>query len=78
MLNFKYHEDSCRKVEFSQDGNVLYTVSADCSIGIVSNGILEGRLTNAHPVGISTVLSIENAVIATGDDDGLIKLWDLR
>lgn len=29
MLFFKYHEDSCRRVEFSPDGNILYTVSTD-------------------------------------------------
>jgi len=46
---------------------------------VISNGALEGQLLNAHPVPINCVRHIENGVIiATGDDDGLIKIWDLR
>ena len=79
MLHLKYHEDSCRRVEFSPDGAILYTVSTDGSIGIVSNGVLEGRLTHAHPAPINSVIHVENGtIIATGDDDGCIKIWDLR
>jgi WD40 repeat protein len=79
MLTLNYHEDSCRRVEFSEDGNILYTASADGSIGVVSNGILEGRLTASHPCPINSILHIDQGcIIATGDDDGMIKIWDLR
>lgn len=79
MLKFNYHTESCRQVVFSPDGNVLYTSSSDGSIGVISNGKLEGRLANAHPVPINSLMHIENNVIlASGDDDGLIKIWDLR
>jgi WD40 repeat protein len=45
----------------------------------VSNGVLEGRLTKAHPTAINSILHIENgSIIASGDDDGSIKIWDLR
>lgn len=78
-MHLAYHSESCRQVEFSPDGNILYTGSSDGSIGVISNGVLEGRLTNAHPVPINKLMHIENGVIiATGDDDGLIKIWDLR
>ena len=53
MLHFNFHEESCRKVEFSPDGNILYTVSTDESIGIISNGKLEGRITKAHSAAIN-------------------------
>lgn len=79
MLKFNYHTDSVRQVVFSPDGNVLYTSSSDGSIGVVSNGKLEGRLTGAHPAPINSLMHIEqNAILASGDDDGLIKIWDLR
>jgi WD40 repeat protein len=79
MLYFTYHEDSCRRVEFSPDGNILYTASSDGSFGVISNGNLEGRFVQAHPCPINTIMHIENGtVIATGDDDGMIKIWDLR
>ena len=79
QLHFQYHQESCRQVVFSPDGNMLYTSSSDGSIGVVSNGVLEGRLMKAHPCPINTLMHIENnVVIASGDDDGLIKIWDLR
>lgn len=66
-------------MEFSPDGKILYTGSSDGSIGVVSNGLLEGQLLNAHPAPINSLKHIENGVIiATGDDDGLLKIWDLR
>lgn len=64
---------------FNPNGNILYTGSSDGSIGVISNGALEGRLTKAHPSPVNSLIHIENDVIlASGDDDGLIKLWDLR
>jgi len=79
MLTFTYHSDSVRQVEFSPDGNILYTSSKDGSIGVISNGKLEGRLMKAHPAPINSLIHIENSVIlGSGDDDGLIKIWDLR
>lgn len=79
VLKFNYHEESCRQVVFSPDGNLVYTSSSDGSIGVISNGKLEGRITGAHPVPINSLMHIENnAILASGDDDGLIKIWDLR
>ena len=79
MLHFTYHEDSCRRICFNDQGNILYSVSVDGSIAIISNGKLEGRITNAHKGAINSVIHVENgAIIATGDDDGRIKIWDLR
>ena len=79
MLHFNYHTESCRQVVFSPDGNALYTGSSDGSIGVISNGVLEGQLTGAHPAPINSLIHVENSVIiASGDDDGLIKIWDLR
>ena len=79
MLTFTYHTDSVRQVVFSPDGNILYTSSTDGSIGVISNGKLEGRLPGAHSSPINSLIHIENSVIlGSGDDDGLIKIWDLR
>ncbi len=66
-------------MQFSPDGNILYTGGSDGSIGVISNGALEGKLTNVHNCPINSLIHVENnSVIATGDDDGAIKIWDLR
>ena len=79
MLKFKYHTESCRQVVFSPDGNILFTSSSDGSIGVISNGKLEGRITGAHSSPINSLMHVQdNVIIASGDDDGLIKIWDLR
>jgi len=79
VMSFCYHRESCRTVEFSEDGNFLYTGSSDNSIGIISNGELLHQVKNAHESPINTIKYIDNnAVIVTGDDNGKIKLWDFR
>lgn len=78
-MHFNYHSESCRQVTFSPDGNVLYTGSSDGTIGVISNGVLEGRLTGAHNAPVNSLIHVENnVVLASGDDDGVIKIWDLR
>jgi len=79
MLKFNYHTESCRQVLFSPDGNIVYTGASDGSIGVISNGKMEGRLMAAHDCPINSLIHVENnVVIASGDDDGKIKIWDLR
>lgn len=40
---------------------------------------MQGRILDAHPNPIHTILHLEdNHIIATGDDDGMIRIWDLR
>lgn len=40
---------------------------------------MQGRIIDAHPAPIHTILHLEDGnVIATGDDDGMIRIWDLR
>ena len=78
-LCLNYHTESCRQIEFSPNGKILFTGASDGAIGVISNGVLQGKLANAHSCPINSLIHIENDVIlATGDDDGLIKLWDLR
>jgi len=35
---FKHHTDSCRAIEFSPDGNLIYTGSKDKSLAVITNG----------------------------------------
>ena len=35
---FNYHSDSVRAIEFSPDGNLIYTGSKDKSLAVITNG----------------------------------------
>ncbi|KAK4814745.1 hypothetical protein QYF61_026722 [Mycteria americana] len=75
-----HHLKSCRDVVFSQDGQKLFTVSKDKSVHIltVDEGRLETRFPKAHSSALNCVLPIDNHIFATGDDGGVLKVWDLR
>ena len=77
----RHHTESCRAVRFSQDGAILFTGSADKSVQAVdtSTGSVIYAQREAHPGGINALLHVpEMSLVATGCDNGLVKLWDLR
>ena len=68
-----------RSIDFNPAGNIVYAASKDKSFSVISNGRVEGQLLDAHDEPINKVSHIENDhVIVTGDDDGTVKIWDLR
>jgi WD40 repeat protein len=79
QLTFDFHSESCRTLDFSPDGEIIYTGSADKSFGVITNGKMQGQIKDAHPSPVHVVKHLEdNNMIATGDDDGMIRIWDLR
>ncbi|XP_019361549.1 PREDICTED: WD repeat-containing protein 55 [Gavialis gangeticus] len=75
-----HHLKSCREVSFSHDGQKLFTVSKDKSIHILSveEGRLVTRFLKAHSSALNSLLVIDEHLFATGDDNGMLKVWDLR
>ncbi|XP_043924963.1 WD repeat-containing protein 55 [Protopterus annectens] len=75
-----HHLKSCREVKFSHDGQRLFTVSKDKAVHIldVEKGMLLKRFSKAHSTSINCLLLIDENLFATGDDDGMLKVWDLR
>lgn len=41
-MYFEYHKESVRGIDFSPDGNMIYTASADKSIAVITNGNMAG------------------------------------
>lgn len=79
VLVLDHHKESVRSIDFNPEGNMLFAVSADKSFSVVSNGRLEGQLLGAHDEAINCVMHLEDSrIVATGDDDGVVKIWDLR
>lgn len=74
------HTSSCRDLEFSSDGKLLATVSSDKTVMVtdMETQKLTRFFENAHDDALSCVYVMDNNTIVTGDDEGRIKLWDLR
>uniref|UniRef100_A0A8D2JIW9 WD repeat-containing protein 55 n=2 Tax=Varanus komodoensis TaxID=61221 RepID=A0A8D2JIW9_VARKO len=75
-----HHLKSCREVSFSHDGHKLFTVSKDKAIHILSveEGRLLTRFSKAHNSALNSLLVVDEHLLATGDDSGELKVWDLR
>jgi len=72
--------NSCRGVYFDQDGTSLFSVSKDGSIFRIDTetGSIVSQWKKAHEAAPSRLISIEANLLATGDDDGVVCLWDPR
>ncbi|XP_011882894.1 PREDICTED: WD repeat-containing protein 55 homolog isoform X2 [Vollenhovia emeryi] len=74
------HLKACRDIEFSEDGQSLFSTGKDLCIAItdVETRKLIRVYEGVHEQPIYTMTIINEHVFATGDDDGVVKLWDLR
>jgi WD40 repeat protein len=78
-LKNSIHTSSVRGVEFNDTGDTLYTVSSDRSLQAVDatgKQILHFPAAHDHPINKMTV--VDHNKLATGDDKGVVKLWDMR
>ncbi|KAF8019171.1 hypothetical protein BT93_H3916 [Corymbia citriodora subsp. variegata] len=80
LLEVKAHSESCRAVRFINDGKAILTGSPDCSILAtdVETGSVIARVENAHEAAVNRLVNLTESTIATGDDNGSIKVWDTR
>ncbi|XP_068501150.1 WD repeat-containing protein 55-like [Phaseolus vulgaris] len=80
QLEVTAHRDSCRAVRFIDCGRVLLTASSDCSILAtdVETGSTITRIHNAHKAAVNRLINLTESTVASGDDDGFIKVWDTR
>ncbi|KAJ4726922.1 WD repeat-containing protein 55 [Melia azedarach] len=80
VLDVNAHKESCRAVRFINGGQAMLTGSADCSILAtdVETGTTIARLENSHEEAIYCLVNLTESTIASGDDQGCIKVWDTR
>ncbi|KAF8926609.1 hypothetical protein BGZ52_005391, partial [Haplosporangium bisporale] len=80
LWNVRPSKKSCRGVAFSHDGAGLFTISKDGAIGAldVNTGNVLIKKPDAHDHPINAVKLLTENILATGDDGGVIKLWDVR
>eukprot|EP00727_Mastigamoeba_balamuthi_P000022 m51a1_g10016 putative wd g-beta repeat-containing protein (490) ;mRNA; f:65857-67660 len=75
----KVHAESCRAISFNHEGDLLFTASRDKSVRVVDveTGSLCFSLPDAHPDPINA-MTTHGGMIFTGDDEGRIRVWDVR
>ncbi|KAI8073866.1 WD40-repeat-containing domain protein [Gongronella butleri] len=76
----KPFKKSCRGINFSPDGSKFYAISKDRSILTVDTltGSVMDRRDVVHEQPLNALLCMGETLLATGDDLGVIKLWDTR
>ena len=71
---------SCRGLHFAHDGASIYSISKDK--GLFCTDTETGKLVDSwvgvHDAAPSRVLPIDEGMVVTGDDDGVVRLWDPR
>ncbi|CAH1391661.1 unnamed protein product [Nezara viridula] len=74
------HTKACRAVEFSDDGTTIYSVGKDKNIVISDLERLDMKMfiDNAHHVALTTIIAPDDNILSTGDEEGVIKIWDTR
>lgn len=74
------HTKACRAVEFSDNGDMLFTVSKDKSIMVTDfqTGKLKWFCEDAHEDPLYSLALLDENLVVTGDEAGRIKLWDIR
>ncbi|KIY70220.1 WD40 repeat-like protein [Cylindrobasidium torrendii FP15055 ss-10] len=71
---------SCRGISITADGSSLYVAGKGKALQTINT--IDGRLvqsrSKAHDAPINCVKYLTSWLVSTGDDDGVIKLWDPR
>ncbi|XP_074561047.1 WD repeat-containing protein 55 [Curcuma longa] len=80
LLEIRAHNESCRALRFVDSGRVILTGSPDCSMlaSDVETGKAIARLDEAHGDAINRIVNLTETTVASGDDEGCIKVWDTR
>ena len=68
LATIGHHKESCRALQFSPDGQTLYSAAKDSIIGAFDLGSMKpaGLLTNAHQTAVSSLLVIDEHTLCSG------------
>lgn len=80
LYTHEVHTKAIRDIEFSIDGRDIISGSRDKSIMVTDfeSGKLKRFWDKAHDEPIYTITVLDENLVASGDDDGTVRLWDAR
>ncbi|XP_043269333.1 WD repeat-containing protein 55 homolog isoform X2 [Venturia canescens] len=80
VSTMELHTKACRDIEFSENGETLFSVSKDKCIILtdVETEKMKRVYEDAHENPIYTTTILSENTFATGDDEGVVKFWDIR
>ncbi|XP_072170807.1 WD repeat-containing protein 55-like isoform X2 [Diadema setosum] len=80
LLLEEVHQKACRALAFSDDGQSIFSVSKDKSVSKldIASGKVGQCIEKGHEHPIYCLALVDENLIATGDDDGHLKVWDMR
>jgi len=76
----KLHKKTVRAIEFDSEGKHLFSVAKDKSLKVldVEAQEIKYKMLKCHDSPLYSVKPIDNNLCVTGDEDGVVKLWDFR
>ncbi|KAL7414921.1 WD40-repeat-containing domain protein [Mrakia frigida] len=71
---------SCRGLALGEGGEQLFAVGKERNLSVIdtATGTIISNIANAHDGAINRVAYLTSTCLVTGDDDGVVKLWDPR
>nr|XP_002124173.1 WD repeat-containing protein 55 [Ciona intestinalis] len=80
LAKVRVSKKPCRSLSFSYDGEDVLILTKDRTMHFVSSatGNLTRRIEETHRSAPYCLSVIDKNLLATGDDDGTLKVWDLR
>nr|SVE75810.1 EOG090X07S3 [Daphnia hispanica] len=80
LHTLNHHKKSCRALTFNHDGALLFSASKDKSVVITDTETMKVTqcFSKAHSSPIYSLLCLDANIWASGDDDGVVKVWDKR
>jgi len=80
LLKLKVSKTVGRAVSFSKDGNSLFSLNADKTLRAIDlrQGEISRTLHQTHSDNPHCLAVVDQNLLATGDEEGYVKVWDLR
>ncbi|XP_054716334.1 WD repeat-containing protein 55-like [Uloborus diversus] len=79
-IAFEHHKKSCRAVKFSSCGQYLFTGSQDTTVEVIDleTSSIYRKFLRPNGSSIYSLLPIDSYLLATGEDEGQVVIWDFR